>query len=99
MVAQKALNVINHVAQKTSELEMALQLAEIRNGPGFQDEHGWKELAVRSMPSPAAVTLQPYWTSLWSLEAGRMRQKSDSCTMLPPNLDAIELWATAFGQQ
>ena len=48
-VAQKALNVNNHVAQKTSELEMALQLAEVCRDLGFQDEPGWKEMAVRSM--------------------------------------------------
>ena len=48
-VAQKALNVNNHAAQKTSELDMALRLADVCHDPGFQDEPGWKEMAVRSM--------------------------------------------------
>ena len=48
-VAQKALNVINHVAQKTSELNLALQLADVCRDLGFQDELGWKEMDARSM--------------------------------------------------
>ena len=48
-VAQKALNVNNHVAQKTGELEMALGLVDLCSDPGFQEEPDWKGLACQSM--------------------------------------------------
>ena len=46
-IAQKALNVNNHVAQKTSELEMALSMTELVSDPSiYEGEASWKNLVI-----------------------------------------------------
>ena len=46
-IAQKALNVNNHVAQKTSELEMALSMTELVIDPSiYEGEASWKDLVI-----------------------------------------------------
>ena len=52
-IAQKALNVNNHVPQPTSELEMAVQLHEICEEPRFKNVDGWKDAAAQSMADQA----------------------------------------------
>ena len=49
-IAQKALNVNNHVAQKTSELEMALSMTELVSDPAINEgEADWKSMVVENM--------------------------------------------------
>ena len=52
-IAQKALNVSNHVAQNTGELETAVNMIDIINDPGFKEQDGWKKLVVSSMEALA----------------------------------------------
>ena len=49
-IAQKALNVNNHVAQKTSELEMALSMTDLVSDPSiYEGEASWKNLVIENM--------------------------------------------------
>ena len=49
-IAQKALNVNNHVAQKTSELEMALSMTELVSDPTINEgEADWKSMVIEHM--------------------------------------------------
>ena len=50
-LAQKALNVSNHVATACSELETAVTLAETAQDPGMQEVSDWKELALQNVTS------------------------------------------------
>ena len=57
-IAQKALNVSNHVSSEVGELETAVTLAEVASDPGMQEMPKWKELAlenVRSLNMPCTA--------------------------------------------
>jgi hypothetical protein len=56
-IAQKALNVSNHVATTVSELETAINLAEMAEDPSITGVKDWQQIAVdhvRSLNVPAA---------------------------------------------
>jgi hypothetical protein len=48
-IAQKALNVANHVSSAVSELEAAVTLATTANDPGMQDIPNWKDVVIDSV--------------------------------------------------
>jgi len=48
-VAQKALNVSNHVATTVSELETALQLGELADDPSITSVSNWQAIAIENV--------------------------------------------------
>ena len=57
-IAQKALNVSNHVATEVSELETAVNLADLAEDPTITGVTGWQKIAVEHVQSlnvPAAA--------------------------------------------